>query len=200
MADTPTVEIGPAASLLAACATAIANITGLTTSVGLSPFVSDAVGVIVFLLAGIYWTLRAWNSSQPQRTIGFNENSTRHRTWTASVMLQLLGAIALVCLAAWFAFPIVQRFAQPEWKVCGTIVSSCSAKQCISGLDDRRRQILSRCIGPRDASRYYVLQPQSLLDYKPSYLRLECEEKQIATVPTPSSFKTNKCDSLLELP
>lgn len=200
MSATGKIELGPLASLLAVVATAAANVTGLTASIGLNAWICDVLGAAVFISSGCYWAKRSWAASRPKTAVGFIGAAPARPSTDIPISVQIASAALLVGVGAWYGTPAAQKIFRPQWKVCGTIASSCTSAICISGLDTRRRQIFAHCAPPKDISGFFVLESKSGMDYEPSYLKLECNDKTAVIIETPKKFTRAECDSLLELP
>jgi hypothetical protein len=161
--------------------------------------VCDVLGTATFAGAAFYWGKLALQSSKPKHPIGFIDGPVRRsQQWKSSLGLGA-GVLVLLILTVWFALPIARKASQPQWKVCGTVATSCSSAYCIVGLDDRYRQVSPACVPPRDPSGYLVLESSDWVSYRPKYLRIQCDGKELSVVNVPASFFSSRCDGLLEV-
>ncbi len=194
-------DLGPAAALAAAVVAAIGNITGFASAMGIGAFACDLVGAMTFAIAAIYWAKRSWDFSTPKRVAGFvGGAAATRRQWRTVSLAQAAGALVLLGIALWFAFPVAHKAIAPTWRICGTVQTKCPSTYCTTGLDDRHRQTSSACVAPRDVSGYLVLESSDWTTYRPEYLRFQCEGKEIGEAKVPENFSNARCDAFLAIP
>lgn len=192
---------GPILSLLTAAGAAVASLTGLTSSLGLTPVQSDIAAATVFGGLAVYWIILAYRIPPPPREVGFAARGNESNS--ASILRRLPhSSVALIFLLAscWLAKPVVLLLSNPTWKICGTLTGNCASSYCATGLDYRSRPISQDCVLPMDFSGYLEMTPQGQLSYRPDFLRLQCNGKELPSVRLPKTFSDQSCNARMEIP
>jgi hypothetical protein len=193
----------PILSLIAAAAAAISVTTGLATALGLAAFWTDTILGLVFLSLSAYWALLAVQASKTSVAIGFiaadaHAGSTRP-SWRKILPTVAVSAV-LMGLGAWYLYePVAQRLSA-HWKLCGSISGACSPAFCVVPLDARMRPIDSECVAPLDASGYVDLTAHDATDYRPRWIRIQCQGKDALIRRVPDSFFAPACNGRIHLP
>ena len=192
---------GPILSLLTAAGAALASVTGLTSSLGFTPVESDIATAVISTALAVYWIFLAYRVAPPPRGVGFADKGTDSDSIGLFRRLPHI-SIALVFLlaACWVARPVVLLLSHPTWKLCGTLTGSCASAYCATGFDHRSRPTSQECFLPLDATGYFELTPKSRLAYRPDFLRLQCNGKELPPVRLPTTFSDQGCKARLELP
>lgn len=190
-----------AVTLAAGLPASLATLTGITTSLGLPPFVSDLLALVFFLLLTGYWTVLAIKATKRQSSTGFVVNSPgdgglRQRLGRAIPCATV--ALVFLSVTSWIGFPAATSFLSGGWRFCGTLVAPCGDSYCVALSDSRSRPVVSECLRASDSSGYIDYRPKNKATYRPETLRVQCPGSTLLEHRVPAAFLDGTCQGLLE--
>jgi hypothetical protein len=180
----------------------LAGINTLSITLALSPFwldfitgaacLSVAAGWIKNImsrdnLAARYFAARALGAGPVKAMVHSSARPHQFLLW-------LMPALLLVASLSFLSAPI-HHLLRPKWSLCGTFITRCE-NSCLVLLDDRRRDILGRCLLREDDSGYRHVETSNFWTYQPSSVSVECDGKVGATAALKPQMFSNKCEGV----
>lgn len=192
----------PVITLAAGIAASLATATGITSTLGLSPFFSDSYTAAFFFALAVYWTSLSIKATKTPAKVGFSANPINDKgLWRTATRVTPHATVALLFLlmSARIAIPALQQLSAERWRFCGTLVTTCGASYCLTFSDSRSRPVVAECLRAADSSGYIDYRPKNSTTYRPEVMKLQCPGASSIELKIPDKFFGNSCQSLLEI-